>query len=110
MTTTYFRIQDATRPVEQLLAPEYQTSLSYVDDSERAGVSVCGSIEDLAAYLAQSGMPWDPTFVLVEVEGYRSEDEDEDATLGALLVHPTAIVSVRPLDDGFFALLDSHLA
>lgn len=107
MTTTYYRIQAANRPVEQLLDPEFQTSLSYVDDTERTGVSVCDSVEDLASYLSQSGMPWDDTFVLVEVEGTLSADIDEDAHLGARLVHPTAIVSVSPLTDDFFDLVSA---
>ena len=41
--------------------------------------------------------------VLVELEGELSEDVDLDADAGALLVHPTRIVAVQPLDA---ALLD----
>lgn len=102
---TYYRIQAADRDVTALLDTEQQVSISYVDDTVRAGVSVCDSVEELATYLAQSGMPWDETYVLVEVEATWSVDTDEDAHLGARLVHPTTIVSVAPLTDDFHDLV-----
>ena len=36
--------------------------------------------------------------VVVELEGRESDDEDFDADEGALLVIPTAVVDVRPVD------------
>lgn len=107
MTTTWYRIQSSARPVEQLLDPEYQTSTSYCTATERHGVSVCRSIEDLTSYLAQSGMPFDETYVLVEVTGPRSDEDDEDAALGAVLVLPETIESVTDLDDAFFDMVGS---
>ena len=110
---TWYRIQSAERNVADLLDPAQQVSLSYCTDTERAGVSVCDTREDLAAYIATSGIPFDGTWVLVEVDGYYSDDEDEDAdAIGSpSLVHPTSIVSVEPIADGFedeiFAAFDA---
>lgn len=106
MSTSYYRIQSADRDVQDLLDPELQISISYVDDTERAGVSVCDSLEDLAQYLAASGLPFDTDYVVVEVEGTCSADEDEDAHLGARLVHPTAIVAVEPITARLLDLID----
>lgn len=101
--TTYFRIQPADRP--NILDPENQTSTSWNDlgddDRIRRGVSVMWDRDDLAEYLAQSGIPFTSDWELLEVEGYPSEDEDEDAALGAELIIPTAIISREPLSDGF---------
>lgn len=89
-----------------------QTSLSYSTDTERSGKSVCCSIEELAAYVAQTGLDlgWEKRPVLVELDGYWSDEDDEDAHLGAYLVHPTAIISETPLDEtDFYALVDRYL-
>lgn len=108
MSTSYYRIQDNNRPVEQLLDPEFQMSISYSTDTVRRGVSVCRSLEDLAAYLVASGVPFDRYSVVVEVEGDWSVDEDEDAHLGAELIHPTKIVSVAPMTDELEALIEAE--
>lgn len=92
---SYYRVQQAAHPIEWLLDPEYQFSTSYVDDSVRTGVSVCESIEELAAYLAQVGIPFDDDCLLVELDGDLADDEDEDAHLGARLIIPTRIVSTE---------------
>ncbi|GIG27277.1 MULTISPECIES: hypothetical protein [Cellulomonas] len=112
MTASYYRIQEACRPVAQLLDAEYQTSLSYCTGTERSGVSACRSVEDLATYLAISGMPWDPeTFVLVEVDADLADVEDEDHDLGARLVIPTKIIAVTPvMDTGLLDLIDAAFA
>lgn len=100
---SYFRIQDTDRP--NILDPENQTSYSWNDlgddDRARAGVSVCDSREDLAEYLAQTGIPFDGSWELIECDGYNSEDDDEDAHLGARLIHPTKIISRELVGDGF---------
>lgn len=100
---TYFRIQPQDRP--NILDPEYQTSSSWNDlgDDERIrkGVSVCGSREDLAEYLAQVGIPFEEDWELLEVAGYPSGDEDEDAHLGPMLIIPTEIISRELVGDGF---------
>lgn len=108
--STYYRIQDADRDVADLLDPEQQYSISYVDDTERHGISVCDSLEDLADYLAHSGVPFDTTSVVVAVSGPLSEDEDEDADQGALLVIPERIVSVEPMTDRLADLIDAACA
>ena len=61
----------------------------------RVGVSVCDSIEELASYLAQVGIPFTDDCLLVELEGTWADDEDEDAHLGARLIIPTRIVSTE---------------
>lgn len=106
---SYYRIQDYD---PHTLLEGAQTSLSYRTDTERSGKSVCASIEDLAAYMAQVGIPIDwNRALLVELEGTWSDEEDEDAHLGVYLMHPTRIVSVTPLDDtNFYDLVDTYLA
>lgn len=126
MSTTYYRIQPASRRVEDLLRPGhiscamvgrlerrcdecngYGTDMDdntctacrgkgHVEDV-RAGVSVCADIETLAAYFTSRSLNVAGD-VLVELEGEESEDEDHDAADGALLIHPTRIVSVTPVE------------
>lgn len=106
MSTSYYRIQDADRDVTALLDPAQQLSYSWNNEERvRIGISVCDSIEALATYLAQTGIQWGEQSVIVEVEGTTARDEDEDAHLGALLVHPTRIVSVTPVTDTFFDMV-----
>lgn len=104
---SFFRVQSFTRRVEDLLDPEHQLSHSFCTDTVRSGVSVMGSLEDLAGYIAITGIPFTPEWVLVELDGDRSTEEDEDAEHGAILIHPTEIISVSELDDEFFDLLDA---
>lgn len=104
---SYYRIQDSSRQVTDLLDPAQQISRSYCTDTERHGVSVCRSLTDLAEYLAQTGLPFDETWTLVELDGYRSEDEDEDAELGALLVHPTEIIATEPITTRLWDMIDA---
>lgn len=107
---TFYRIQDGDIPVEQLLDPEYQISESYCTGTIRTGKSVCRSIEELAAYFAQAGVPLDPrTSVLVELDGDYTGEDDEDAHLGAHLVIPTRIVSVGPIPAEFYAAVDTYI-
>jgi len=111
MTTTWYRIQTADRDVTDLLDPEQQVSYSWTSDEEsRVGVSVCESLESLAAYLASepgSGIPFGAgEWVIVELTADReSYDTPMDAAYGEHLVHPVAITSVAPLDDAFFDMI-----
>lgn len=102
--STYFRIQPTTYNAEDLLNGA-QTSASWNDigndDQARNGKSVCLSREDLAEYIAQSGICFESSWNLIELEGTPSADTDEDAHLGALLIHPTKIVAVTPIEDDF---------
>lgn len=107
----YYRIQSQDRP--NILDPQNQISYSWNDqgDDERAriGVSVCDSREELAEYIAQSGIPFEDSWEILEVEGQPSEDEDEDAHLGARLIIPERIVSRESLADGFAEeILDAY--
>lgn len=105
---SYYRIQIAERDTADLLNPEFQTSLSYCDDEDvRNGISVCDSLEDLVGYLAQVGIPFDASYVVVELDGYQADDEDADANLGARLVIPTEIVSVTSITDQLLDLIDA---
>lgn len=99
--TTYYRIQSQDRP--NILDPESQYSYSWNDQGAepRHGISVMDDREDLAEYIAQTGIQWDETWELLEVEGTPSGDEDEDAHLGARLIIPTAIISREPIADSF---------
>lgn len=120
---SYYRVQSATRTATDLLDPEtswtshHQGGERYITDpatgeeiaDTRCGVSACRSVEDLAQYLAQSGIEWDAEMVLVEMEADLADDDDHDAELGAVLVWPTAVLSATPLDDAFYALVASHL-
>lgn len=107
---TYYRIQTADRDPADLLAPENQVSYHWneIDSPEytRQGVSVCATLEDLARYLAGSGIPYGAgEWVIVELAGEVSDDTPYDAEYGEILIHPTEIVSVRPMDDEFFELI-----
>jgi hypothetical protein len=118
---TFFRIQDANRDAADLLDPGYQFSTPYNRNTRatRRGVSTCASLEDLAEYLA-SGLgeaiaaPLRTStngWVIVEIDGAVSPDAPLDPC--ETLVIPIRIVSVRPVDDRFMALVaaaDEYLA
>lgn len=79
------------------------------DELIRHGISVCDTIEELAEYIAQSGVEIDPhNAVIVEVAGrWYSDDEPCDADAGERLILPEQIVSVTDADEaGFFELID----
>ncbi|MHC9962466.1 hypothetical protein ACQX2J_01210 [Corynebacterium diphtheriae] len=101
MTTTYYRIQAADRP--NILDEENQYSYSWNDQGAepRHGISVMRWRDDLAEYIAQTGIQWDETWEFIEVAGNPADDEDEDAHMGALLIIPTEIISREPITDGF---------
>jgi hypothetical protein len=66
------------------------------------GVSVCRDAYDLRAYLAGRSPCLDGA-VLVEVEGDECDYPDHDAECAGspLLIIPTRIVSITPVNDGF---------
>lgn len=107
MTTSWYRIQSAGRNVADLLTSE-QTSEAWggSDDDTRSGVSVCDSLESLAAYLVTAGIPFGAgEWVVVELTGELADDEPLDA--GEYLIVPDSIVSVRPMGDEMFDLIDA---
>jgi hypothetical protein len=69
-----------------------------IDDSRRDGVSVFPDLDSLYRYMLSRDAKLDEGTQVVGLEGRPSEDRDFDADEGALLVHPTRIVSVEPLD------------
>lgn len=105
---SYFRIQTADRNVGDLLDPAQQISRHWSEDEVRdqPGVSVCASLEDLARYLATSGIPFGSgEWVIVELLGERTEARGCDAADGELLVLPYEIVSVVPMGDEFYEMV-----
>lgn len=102
--TTYYRIQAPTYTPEDLLNPENWNSWDY-NETVREGVSVCGSLEELATYFAQVGIEWDDTFNLIELEGDFTGEDALDADMGEYLIYPTKIVSVEPITDRFMDMI-----
>lgn len=99
--TTFFRIQQQDDAAERILDPAQQISHNWADEEDvRRGVSACESIEELAGYLAQVGIPFGTgDWNLIEYTGDYAAEDDHDAELGAVLTIPTAIVEVRDLAD-----------
>src|SRR5690606_15711415 len=60
--------------------------------------SVCRDEEALVDYLAHTGADFTDT-VLVQLEGEYADEDGHDAELGEILIFPSRIVSVRPVDD-----------
>jgi hypothetical protein len=69
-----------------------------VDDSSRDGISVFPDLDGLYRYMVKRGADLEEGCTVVELVGPESEDDDFDADEGALLVHPTGIVEVHPVD------------
>jgi len=110
MTKTYFRVQPADRDILDgaQTSRAWHRSEAEAQSTDRSGVSVCGSREELAAYLATygEGIPFGQAgWVLVELRGDVSDDQPLDGEGGELLVHPTEIVAVAEIDDAFFELI-----
>lgn len=117
---SFYRIQQADRDATELLDPATWESRQWFgeiytncpacggcgcDDCDhgqiedvRHGVSTCGSVEDLITYLRTVGCDLTDT-VLVELDGTYAADDDHDKHLGAVLIHPTKILSVIPVSD-----------
>jgi hypothetical protein len=76
--------------------------------TKRGGVSVFPTEEGLYCYLVEQEAELEDTIV-VEVVGELSSDRDLEADSGALLVHPSAIMSCRPVDLTRIAALRERL-
>ncbi|MDO4792517.1 MAG: hypothetical protein Q3999_08565 [Buchananella hordeovulneris] len=100
-----YRMQDASRNINDLLDPEQQYSFPMSGDDEdiRRGVSGCESLAELAAYLTTHCIEA-TTPVLVRIEGPASDDEPLDAEVGEVLVMPTAAELIED-DEEFFNLV-----
>lgn len=111
---TGYRVQEAMLDTADLLAPEQQYSHAWGNDEDeddprtRHGISACLTLEDLATYLATVGQGigygWGE-WVIVEMYGPESSGEALDADAGEVLMFPERIVSVRPLDADFLAMV-----
>lgn len=104
---TGFRIQTADRDVAQLLATDNISFSWYGPEAyDRPGVSACRSLDELAFYLANSALPYGVgEWVIVEMDGYELDVTGMDAEYGEILIQPTEIISVRPMDAEFFELI-----
>jgi hypothetical protein len=102
---TYYRIQPADRDTADLLDEATWQSCNWSDPwaEPRYGVSVCGSLDDLVDYFRAASGYVDDTMVVVELLGDLSDEDDEDAHVGALLVCPSRIVSVEPVTTDLLA-------
>jgi len=116
----YYRLHDANREHTMLLDPTTWESRQYgaeryiIDtatgeeiEDVRHGVSACRTIEDLAAYLAQTGVPMPDDAVIVEVSGPLSDDTDHDANLGVSLNLPDTLGEITPVGDWFYELINA---
>jgi hypothetical protein len=70
---------------------------SEISDTRRSGVSVFPSLAGLYRYLIEREVELDGS-VIVELEGRISDEPDLDADEGALLVLPSQVVTVHPVD------------
>lgn len=106
-----FRIQPADRDAADLLDESKWQSRNWHDEwsEPRHGVSVCEDIEALIEYFRVAGGYVDEDMVLVTLEGYRSDDQDEDHESGAILICPTRIVSVVPVPADIIARIDGDV-
>lgn len=105
---TAYRIQSASRDLNDLLDPEQQYSFPMDGDDEmvRHGVSGCATLADLAAYVACYAIEA-PAPVLVRITGPLSEDTPCDEEDGEVLVLPTSAEVIE--DDAEFFDLVSDL-
>lgn len=74
----------------------------------RHGVAVFPTREGLYRYMVERGAEIEGREI-VELEGEPSQERDLDADAGALLVHPTRIVEVCPVDREIVAAIEKRL-
>lgn len=100
-----YRMQDAGRPLSDLLDPEQQYSfpMSGEDEDVRHGVSGCLTLGDLAAYIACHAIEADMP-VIVVIEGPESEDVPVDGDHGEVLLLPVRAERIED-DEAFFDLV-----
>lgn len=109
-TQTYYRIQTADRDTAELLHPAGQISRAWQnEDIVQDGVSVCDSLESLAQYLGAGpgqGIPFGSgEWVIVELHGEPMFEQGHDVEFGEILVRPTEITHVAPMDDELFEMI-----
>lgn len=98
---SYYRIQTADRDPQDLITTPVTCSWDNTHTAQD-GVSACGSVEELAEYLATTGIPFgEGEWVLVELDGDRNGQGHD----GEDLIIPTEILSVQPLTDDFYDMV-----
>lgn len=96
----FFRIQAPNVPAETLIDPDRMSeNYNGRDEDHRAGTSVCRSLEELATYLAQSGVQFAADWNVIECDGDYSEDIPCDADMGEVLIHVDRIINVWSMDE-----------
>lgn len=102
---TAYRIQSASRDLDDILDPEQQYSfpMSQAEELIRHGVSGCPTLADLAAYIATHAIEA-PAPVLVRIAGPLSGDTPCDEEDGEVLLLPTSAEVVED-DTDFFDLV-----
>lgn len=80
-----------------------------IDDTVREGVSCCPTLDVLYAYFRGRHANLD-NCVVVTLEGELADEEDWDADAGAVLIRPTRIVSVEPLDPAVIEEIEAEEA
>jgi|1186.fasta_scaffold437029_2 hypothetical protein len=81
---------------------------SEITETVRSGVSVFPTIEGLYRYLVERDKNLED-MVIVELNGRLSDGVDLDGDCGALLIHPTQVVTRHPIDDERIADLRRRL-
>ncbi len=109
-TNTYFRVQAPEVAIDSLLdADRVSSAWNGNTGLDRTGVSVCDSLETLAAYLAGAGqaIPFGQGgWMLVELEGDILRDETPvDAAYGEYLIRPTRVVEAQEIPESFFDMI-----
>ena len=79
-----------------------------INDTKRSGVSAFPSLAGLYRYLVERDFDFSDS-VIVEVEGRLADEPDLDAESGAILVHPSDVVAVHPVDEERIAELSARL-
>jgi anti-sigma regulatory factor (Ser/Thr protein kinase) len=81
----------------------------HINHTRRRGIAVFPAREGLYRYLAEKGAEVNGK-AIVELEGGLSEERDLDADAGALLLEPSRIITVQPLDIDLVKAIRARLA
>ncbi len=103
----FYRVQPGDRDIMDgpQVSRAWHRDETEAQPTDRAGVSACQSLDELAGYLATrgAGIPYGlPGWVLVAFVGELSEDQPLDFCDGEVLVHPEAVVQTTLIPDWFF--------
>lgn len=107
---SFFRVNPPEFTIEDMMQVENQISINHDDEDDiRRGLSACESREELASYLAQSGIEFRDDWTLVEFEGTYAEEDDVDADRGAVLAYAERVIATEVIGEVFvYEILDAH--